>query len=136
MAGERRILWMRVLIVEDDPLVREMAVEVLTDEGFDVIAAETGEEALAHCREHAADLLFTDIRLPGELNGWDVAEHCRKSNPDIPVIYATGFNHMSPRPVPGSIWFQKPYRPEQILAAVRSMAPPDAAAGHACGNAR
>lgn len=60
---------MRILVVEDDPLVREVAVEALTDEGYEVIEAENGEQALDVCQEHAADAIFTDIRLPGEITG-------------------------------------------------------------------
>ncbi len=114
---------MRVLVVEDDPLVREMAVEALTDEGFDVIEAETGEQAVEYCRQCAADLIFTDVRLPGRMTGWDVAELCREKNPAIPVIYATGHSHVRPRPVPGSVWFQKPYLPAQIVEAIRTLTP-------------
>jgi CheY-like chemotaxis protein len=110
---------MRILVVEDDALVRQMAVECLTDEGFEVIEAGSGEEALNHCRENEPDLLFTDIRLPGRITGWDVAEQCRKSNPGIPVIYATGYSPVLPRPVSGSIGFQKPYSPQQIVDAIR-----------------
>jgi CheY-like chemotaxis protein len=110
---------MRILVVEDDALVREMAVECLTDEGFEVMEAETGEEALSQCRENDPDLLFTDIQLPGRINGWDIAEECRQSNPSIPVIYATGHSHVLPRPVSGSIWFHKPYDPQQIVDAIR-----------------
>jgi CheY-like chemotaxis protein len=53
---------MKILIVEDDHLVREVAVEILRDEGFEVIEAATAEEGLERCAEHAPDLLFTDIR--------------------------------------------------------------------------
>ena len=113
---------MKVLVVEDDPLVREMAVDALTDEGFEVIEAETGEEAIEYCRQRAADLVFTDVRLPGKITGWDVAELCRERDPNIPVIYATGHSHVRPRPVPGSVWFQKPYRPAQIVEAIRALA--------------
>jgi len=60
---------MKILVVEDDELVREMAVEALKDEGFDVIEAATGEDAIAHCRGGGADVLFTDIRLPGPVTG-------------------------------------------------------------------
>jgi CheY-like chemotaxis protein len=111
----------RILVVEDDPLVREVAVEALTDEGYEVVEAETGEQALEHCRKQAADLIFTDIRLPGEVNGWDVAELCRETNPRIPIVYATGHSHVRPRPVSGSIWFQKPYRPVQLVQAIKSL---------------
>jgi CheY-like chemotaxis protein len=112
---------MKILIVEDDPLIREMAVEALLDEGYEVIEAENGEQALDRCGDSKADVLFTDIRLPGEITGWDVAEKCRLENPAMPVIYATGFSHIKPRRVPGSVWFQKPYRPEQIVAAIRTL---------------
>lgn len=112
---------MRILVVEDDPLVREMAVEALTDEGFEVLEAATGEEALKHCADRTADLIFTDVRLPGEINGWDIAERCRENSPEIPVIYATGHSHVRPRPVAGSVWFQKPYRPDQIIDAIRTL---------------
>jgi CheY-like chemotaxis protein len=98
-----------------------MAAETLTDAGFEVIEAATGEEALQACRQSPADLLFTDIRLPGHLTGWDVAEHCRAMHPDIPVIYATGYSDVEARRVSGSRFFRKPYRGEQIVSAVREL---------------
>jgi CheY-like chemotaxis protein len=110
---------MKVLVVEDDPFVRLFAVEVLEEEGFEVIEAGTGQEGLD--RSDGADLLFTDIRLPGELNGWDVAERCRHRDPDLPVIYATGFSDVAGRAVPGSVLFQKPYRAEQLVRTVRKL---------------
>jgi CheY-like chemotaxis protein len=115
---------LRILVVEDDQLIRETVVDILTSEGFDVLQAESGEEALQFCGRHSADLIFTDIRLAGPLTGWDVAERCRAKNPDIPVIYATGFSDVRPRPVPGSLLFHKPYSPEQILAAIHSFGQP------------
>jgi CheY-like chemotaxis protein len=114
----------RILVVEDDQLIRETVADILSSEGFDVLEAESGEEAMKFCGEHSADVIFTDIRLAGPLTGWDVAEHCRQANPDIPVIYATGYSHVRPRPVSGSILFQKPYRPDQILAAIHSFGEP------------
>jgi CheY-like chemotaxis protein len=114
----------RILVVEDDQLIRETVADILTSEGFDVLEAESGEQAMQFCSRHAADLIFTDIRLAGVLTGWDVAEHCRAENPDIPVIYATGFSDVRPRPVPRSLLFHKPYSPEQIIAAIHSFGPP------------
>ena len=112
---------MKILVVEDEPLVRMLMVEALVDEGFEVIECATGEQALAECRRGVADVLFTDIRLPGEVTGWDIAEVCRDIHPQLPVIYATGYSHVSARPVPGSIWFQKPYRIEHVMAAIRAL---------------
>jgi CheY-like chemotaxis protein len=112
---------MKVLLVEDDPQVRLMACEALAEDGFDVIEAGTGEDALRCCAEGAADVLFTDIHLSGDITGWDVAEHCRERNPSMPVVYATGYNHVRARPVPGSVWFQKPYRPLEIVRTIRQL---------------
>lgn len=111
---------MKILVVEDDPLVRIVAIEALLDAGFEVVEAETGSEALEHCK-NGPDVLFTDIRLPGKITGWDIAEQCRERNPGLPVIYATGYSQIEPRPVSGSILFQKPYRPEQLVSAIRDL---------------
>ncbi len=99
---------MKIPVVEDDPLVWVVAVEALFDAGFEVVEAESGPEALERCKK-APNVLFTDIRLPGKFTGWHVAEHCRDKNPEMPVIYATGYFQTEPRPVSGSICFQKPY---------------------------
>jgi CheY-like chemotaxis protein len=111
----------RVLVVEDDPLIREFVVEVLGEEGYDVVHANNGEEALAWCKRQAADVLVTDIKLPGKVDGWQIAERCREHDPELPVIYATGFSPVSARPVPGSLSLQKPYHPEEIVQAVRQV---------------
>ena len=113
---------MKILVVEDEEMLRELAVEALQDAGFEVIEAASGEEAMSRCREHIADALFTDIKLPGKINGWDIAEHCRMENPALPVVYATGYSHVEHRAVPGSRFFQKLYRAEQIINAIRELA--------------
>lgn len=112
---------MRVLVVEDDPLIRDFAAQILLDEGFEVIEAETGEQALEECGKKIADVLFTDIRLPGAVDGWDVAEHCREHDPVLPVIYATGFSPVPRRAVPGSIFLRKPYHPDQVIQAIKRL---------------
>jgi CheY-like chemotaxis protein len=86
-----------------------------------VVEAATGEEALSRCRERIADVLFTDIRLPGEIDGWDVAEHCRHIDPHMPVVYATGHSLAEHRPVSGSRFFLKPYRMAKIIEAIRDL---------------
>jgi CheY-like chemotaxis protein len=97
---------MKVLVVEDEELIRLIVVDALEDAGFEVIEAATGEEALSRCQERVADVLFTDIRLPGTVDGWDVAEHCRDLNPQMPVVYASGHSLVEHRPVSGSRFFQ------------------------------
>ncbi|MCK1443661.1 MULTISPECIES: response regulator [unclassified Bradyrhizobium] len=81
---------MRILFVEDDALIREFVVEALREEGYDVIHAANGAEALAWCDRKVADVLIT--RLPDGIDGWQIAEHCREHDPGLPVIYATGFS--------------------------------------------
>lgn len=120
---------MRILFVEDDPLISEFTVEMLREEGFDVIPANNGEEALAWCKEEVADVLVTDIKLPGTVDGWQIAERCREHNPSLPVIYATGFSPVAARPVPGSVSLQKPYHPEEIVQAVRQVTQVQPASG-------
>jgi CheY-like chemotaxis protein len=108
---------MKVLVVEDEELLRAVAVQALEDAGFQVIEAGTGEEAIAKCQEDL-DVLFTDIRLPGPIDGWDIAEHCRNADPKLPVVYATGYSHVKPRPVPGSRFFHKPYSLKGVIEAI------------------
>jgi DNA-binding response OmpR family regulator len=103
------------------PLTREFTVDVLREEGYEVIQASDGEEALAWCKRRVADVLVTDIRLPGKVDGWQVAERCREHDPGLPVIYATAFSPVAARPVPGSLSLQKPYHPEEIVQAIRQM---------------
>ena len=110
-----------ILLVEDDPLIREFVVEALRDAGYHVIHASTGEEALAWCNRRIADVLVTDVRLPGKVDGWQIAERYREQSPNLPVIYATGFSPVPPRPVPGSRIVQKPFRPEEIVQMVEEL---------------
>ena len=108
---------MNVIVVEDEELLRAVAVQALEDAGFQVIEATTGEEAISKCQE-PVDVLFTDIRLPGQIDGWDIAEHCRDADPKLPVVYATGYSHVKPRPVPGSRFFHKPYSLKGVIEAI------------------
>ena len=83
----------RILVVEDDAMVRLFIVGQLREQGYAVFEAETGEEAIALLTgEHPPwiSTLFTDIQLGGKLSGWEVAETFREANPKIQVIYASG----------------------------------------------
>ncbi len=111
-----------VLIVEDEALVREVAVAEFTDAGFVVIEAIDGPSALSHLGPGAAiDVLFTDIRLPGTLDGWAIARYARSVHPALPVIYATGFPGDGLAMVEGGRFIGKPYLPTAIVAAARAL---------------
>jgi CheY-like chemotaxis protein len=108
-----------VLVVEDEWLVRATIVDYLDANGCNVIEAASGEDAIALIdgNDQKLDVLFTDIRLGGALNGWDVAEIFRAHFPNIRVLYASGYSIHPSRDVPDSDFFDKPYRHEDILEA-------------------
>jgi CheY-like chemotaxis protein len=110
-----------VLVVEDEWLVRAVIVDFLRANGCQVLEAATGEDAvsLIDGKDQQLDVLFTDIRLGGQLNGWDVAEIFRKHRPAMRVLYASGYSIEPPRYVSDSEFFNKPYRPEDILKACK-----------------
>ena len=110
-----------VLIVEDDPLVRELIVDQIIEAGYGVREAETAEEGLHILTREEPSLLFTDIRLPGRMNGWQLAEEARRLFPTLPVMYATGYTDEAPRLVSGSRFIRKPYRPSEILRHIRQL---------------
>jgi two-component system, OmpR family, response regulator len=112
-----------ILVVEDEPIVRELLVTELQDAGYNVVAVEAGEPALALLQDptHEIDWLFTDIRLPGVIDGWRVADEFRLTHPFRPVVYATAYAPEQERQLQGSYFFRKPYRPAQIVAAFRRL---------------
>jgi CheY-like chemotaxis protein len=115
---------LRVLLVEDDQLVRQMILEALIDEGFEVLEATSGDEgARLLIDPDGIDVIFTDVRMPGLLDGIDLALHARKRHPRIAVIVVSGFApHLVERLEqldPPPIFFGKPYRPGEIIEAIR-----------------
>jgi CheY-like chemotaxis protein len=111
-----------VLFVEDEPLVRDIIAEELRDAGFDVLVAEDGDVASAFLAASAAvDVLFTDIRLPGQLDGWAIARLARQLRSNLPVIYASGYTVDRSAQVPGAIFLNKPYQPSQVVEAIERL---------------
>ncbi len=112
-----------ILAVDDEALLLSILNAELEDCGYRVLPAMTGHEAVALLRAHASsiDLLVTDIRLPGDIDGWSLAEEARRLRPDMPVIYVTGYFAQTSREVSGSVVIAKPYRPSAIVKAARRM---------------
>ena len=113
---------MRILVLENDPLVREPMVEGLRQAGYETVDASTGREGLVLLDLHKPEVLVTDVHLPGEVTGWEVAEQGRVRNPNLIVIYASGFAPDHSREVPGSRHLTKPFRAGQIISAATEMA--------------
>jgi CheY-like chemotaxis protein len=117
MSEDRRPV---VLVVEDEPLLREMIAFEFELSGFEVIDAGSAEEALQRLSHMPSlDLLFTDIRLPG-MDGWSLATQVRAQRPDAPVIYASG-NAERRELLPRSEFIPKPYRPDHIFRVAASL---------------
>ena len=109
-----------ILVVEDEPLLRELVVEELTEAGFDVLQAEIGHAAIALIDSgRPIEVLFTDIRLPGVLDGWQIAQHARAAIPGIHVIYASGYTVDRSGQVPDSLYIKKPYLPAAVVAEIK-----------------
>lgn len=113
----------RILLAEDEPLIRMMLAEALTDDGFEVIEAADAGEALTALREAAAlALLVTDIQMPGGMNGFELATAARAMFPDLPVLFTSGRP-----PLPGQrqaareAFVAKPYLPSDISATARRL---------------
>ena len=81
---------LRILYVEDNPMVREMTSELLAQELREVTALATAEEALRSFQEHSFDVVITDISLPA-MSGLDLARNILKFRPKVPIIIASGY---------------------------------------------
>jgi len=82
----------QILLVEDEGLIRMMTAEALQDEGFKVVEAFNGDEAIKLLDgPNRFDVLFTDVRMPGSLDGVEVALHARRRYPVIPIVVTSGY---------------------------------------------
>jgi two-component system cell cycle sensor histidine kinase/response regulator CckA len=114
-----------ILLVEDEPAVREFAVAVLQKSGYRILQAASGADALEVWKWHAEriDLLLTDMIMPGNITGLELAETLQKEKPDLRVICTSGYSSemmhrfFIPR---GEVNFiHKPYQPRDLAKAVR-----------------
>ena len=113
-----------VLVVEDQADVREVAVGLLEDLGYSVREAENGRDALEVLNAYDdIDLVFTDIVMPGGMDGTQVAKAARRLRPDLPVVYATGYAEAAVlregdvRATENLV--TKPYRREDLATKIR-----------------
>src|ERR687884_119905 len=79
----------RILVVDDETPIRVTMSDMLRRRGYDVVAAASGEEALALLHQRPFDLLLLDLRMPG-LSGLDIAQRARELHPDAAIIILTG----------------------------------------------
>jgi CheY-like chemotaxis protein len=109
----------RILLVEDEMLLRELMYEELSDSGFTVTPAATGDEALRVMQaDPRFDLLLTDIRMPGQTDGWALGQRAREVIPSIRIIYATGYTEGGSELGEHERSISKPFRHQQILGLI------------------
>jgi CheY-like chemotaxis protein len=114
------------LVIEDHPEVRSLAAAILEETDLEVAEAETAEEALRFLRKNAPEvaMIFTDVRLPGGVDGVDVARIAAQEWPWIKVLVTSGAMDYSPKGLPRTATFMpKPWRAFDVLVeAERVMA--------------
>jgi PAS domain S-box-containing protein len=116
----------RILLVEDDDLVRVHAMQLLESLGYLVVAASNGPEALELLRKNIpCDLLFTDVIMPGGMTGPKLAEAAHALRPGLPVLYTSGYTENAiihhGRVDPGVNLLHKPYRKPELAAKIRAV---------------
>lgn len=113
-----------VLVVEDEPLVRNYVSDLLGQSGFDVVEAATGEEALSLIAEGSVCAVVSDVSMPGAVNGFELARRVRKASPRTGVVLVSGVLEPEVH-LPGGVRFlTKPVKASTLLRLLREVADP------------
>jgi two-component system OmpR family response regulator len=114
----------RVLVVDDEPAIRELVTTVLRYEGFDVAAAETGREALTEVERFRPHLVVLDVMLP-DLDGFDVQQRLTESGLRTPVVFLTARDAVEDRvrglTIGGDDYLTKPFSLDELVARIRAV---------------
>jgi two-component system, response regulator PdtaR len=112
-----------VLVVEDEPLLRMLAVEVVEEAGFLAIEAGDADEAVMLLESRTdITLLFTDINMPGSMDGLKLAHAVRNRWPPIKILVVSGKQQLQISDLPSNSWFVgKPYQAAALVAELRSL---------------
>lgn len=113
-----------ILVVEDEPLLLMDAMDMIEDAGFAVYGAGNADEAIALLERHAdIRVLFTDVDMPGSMDGLKLAHAVRSRWPPVTIIIASGHAHVTKENMPeNGLFFVKPYPPASVIAALNGMA--------------
>ena len=115
-----------VMIVDDEPTVRMLVIDVLHDQGYAAVEAKDGPEALRILQSDARiDLLITDVGLPGGMNGRQLADAARVTRPDLKVLFITGYAENAiignAQLAPRMQLLTKPFVMEDLASRIRGM---------------
>jgi len=120
-----------ILVVEDEALIRMVSADVLADAGFRVLEAQNADEAIAIMK--GADrikMMFTDIRMPGRMDGLELATFVHAHWPDVRLLVTSGHRVLADHEIPdGGRFVSKPYDLRSLVAEVRAIiaGPPSSA---------
>jgi CheY-like chemotaxis protein len=123
MAQSKPFSRQTVLVVEDEPLLRMMAVDLVEDAGFDVIEASDADEAVTILEKRTdITIVFTDIDMPGSMNGLKLAHAVAHRWPPIRIIATSGHFKVREGDLPeGGRFIPKPYRQHQVIGALTEL---------------
>jgi CheY-like chemotaxis protein len=112
-----------VLVVEDEPLLRMHAVSIIEEAGFTALEADSADEAIELLESHAEiRIVFTDINLPGSMDGLRLAAAIRDRWPPIELIVTSGRVKVGPSDLPErSHFFSKPYDAGQLIDTLKAL---------------
>jgi CheY-like chemotaxis protein len=122
-----------VLIVEDEPLLRMLAIDIAEEAGLAAIEASTADEAL-QILEQRPDIgvVFTDVNMPGSISGTDLASLIRDRWPPIALLITSGKVQVKASDLPkGSVFIPKPYDINALVETLQRLAPPRPLQQHA-----
>jgi two-component system, response regulator PdtaR len=113
-----------ILLVEDEPLVRETNIDVLQEAGFRVIEARNADEAFGLLRHRPdVEVVLTDVDMPGSIDGFEFARLAAQGWPDVRVVVISGKTTPGPEDLPEeAVFLAKPFRPENLRVLLRRLA--------------
>lgn len=112
-----------VMVVEDEPMLRLDAIDMIEGAGFDVVAASNSAEAIKVLEHNdAVRIIVSDIQMPPGMNGMQLVAYARKHWPHVEVVLISGnLNRADVKLPERGLFFSKPYRPAEVVAALNKL---------------
>lgn len=118
----------RILVVDDEPMVRNVIAKLMSRRGHEVVEAGSGPEAIQRCKDRHFDIVFTDQGMP-DMSGRELASNIRKFLPETPIVLLTGDTDAGEPDRSVTLVLTKPCRSEALEAAVQDLLMPSTAEG-------
>ncbi|WP_354310403.1 response regulator [Sphingomonas trueperi] len=109
-----------MLIAEDEPIVRMLAADILAEDGFNVLEAQSATEALDVLAENKVEVLFTDINMPGAIDGLQLADVVAVRHPKVGIVVTSGRQRLEDWEIPDDgVYLPKPYDYRTLAETMR-----------------